>query len=93
MEAARVLVGRFWLATILQGGLIACLDIRARRASFALLTAGTLLLLYSLVLYRSPHWGSYLPDCSVPLLDLAQYLLGLVSLLLAYRVFRAIRPK
>jgi hypothetical protein len=91
MEAAATSVGHFWLASVFLGALVLCLDIYERKASLALLVSGVVLLGWSLILYLGPHWGTYLTDCSVPLLQLSPYVLGLVSVLLAYRVFRTIR--
>jgi hypothetical protein len=53
--------------------------------------AGALLLALGLLLYQSPHWGRYGPDCSYPLLQASQSVAGLMAALAGYRVFRAIR--
>ena len=78
------------MASLLVGGLICCLDIHERKLSWTFLMAGGFLVAWGLVIYQNPEPG-YLPDCSVPLRDFSQYLLGLVSVLLAYRVFKMAR--
>ena len=90
MEAGAASVRNFWLASILVGGLILCLDLYERKVSVPLLVTTGLLLL-GWLLYRTPHWGFYMPSCEPFLLAPVQLVLGLIAALLAYRVFRAIR--
>jgi hypothetical protein len=96
LEAAVASAARHWVASVFLAGLILCLDVHQRKVSLALPIAALLLLAWGFVVYRAPHWqgeGDYAPDCTVPLLQYLQYVLGLTSVLLAYRVFRAIRSK
>jgi hypothetical protein len=75
------------------GALILCLDIYERRLSLVLPLAGWVLLLWGVIVYRHVivETASYRPDCTIPLLDVAQYVLALMSALFGYRVFRAAR--
>jgi hypothetical protein len=83
---------RYWLASLLVVGLILCLDAYERKLSWELLIAGGLSVAWGFVINHNPDPG-YFPDCSVPLRDFSQYLLGLVSVLLGYRVFRVARSR
>jgi hypothetical protein len=91
-HAAAASALRYWLASLFVGGLILCLDAYERKLSWALLIAGGLSVAWGLVIKHNPDPG-YLPDCSVPLRDFSQYLLGLMSVLLGYRAFRAARSR
>ena len=90
-EAGAATVRNFWLASLLVGGLILCLDVCQRRVSVPLLIAAGFHLLLGWLLYRASHWGYHMPSCEPALLLPVQLVLGLVSALLAYRVLRAIR--
>ena len=96
MFSAVTLAARFWLASLLLGGLILCLDLYEKRLSLALPMAGCLVLAWGLIVYRHPAWegafiGGYAPDCTVPLVEMSQYVLGLMSALLGWRIFQAAR--
>ena len=84
---------RFWFASFVLGALILCLDICEHRLSFTLPVAGWLVFSWGTVIYPSAIAGTtgYNADCSVPLQNISQYVLGLMSALFGYRVFRAIR--
>jgi hypothetical protein len=90
-EASAASVRNVWLASLLVGGLILCLDVYQGRVSVPLLIAAGLHLLLGWLLYQTSHWGYHAPSCEPALLLPVQLVLGLVSALLAYRVFRAIR--
>ena len=91
METAADSVRHFWLASTFLGGLILWMDLFRRKASLGLLFATVLLLVLGSLLYRTPHWGLYGPDCSVPVLQASQLVFGLISATLAYRAFRTLR--
>ena len=84
---------RFWSASFFLAALILCLDIYERRLSLVLPLAGWVLLLWGAIVHRHviEQTASYRPDCTIPLLDVAQYVLALMSALFGYRVFRAAR--
>jgi hypothetical protein len=94
LGSAVALAVRFWLASFFLGALILCLDIYERRLSLVLPIAGWVLLLWGVNVYRHAiaQTASYRPDCTIPLLEVAQYVLALMSALFGYRVFRAARP-
>jgi hypothetical protein len=94
MFSAVTLAARFGLASLLLGGLILCLDLYEKRLSLALPMAGWLVLPWGLFVYQHPAWdgaflGGYAPDCTVLLVEMSQYVLGLVSALLGWRIFEA----
>jgi hypothetical protein len=93
LGSAVALSVRFWFASFVLGALILCFDLYERTLSLLLPVAGWLVFLWGAVVYRSVIARStgYLADCSVPLLDSSQYVLGLLSALFGYRVYRAIR--
>jgi hypothetical protein len=92
LDNAAALAHRFWFTSLALGGLTLCLDVCERRLSLTLSLAGWLLLGWGVVVYRYAIPG-YLPDCSVPLLDVSRYVLGLTSLLFGWRVLAVWRPK
>jgi hypothetical protein len=90
VENAAALAQRFWFASIVLAGLIPCLDLWERRVSLALPVAGWLLFSWGLLIYRTPTPG-YLSDCTVPLAEYSQYVLGITSVLLGCRALMAWR--
>ena len=90
VENAAALAQLFWFASIVLGGLILCLDVWERRVSLALPVAGWLLFSWGLLVYRTPT-PNYLPDCTVPLVEYSQYVLGITSVLLGWRGLVALR--
>lgn len=98
LGAAVALSVRFWFTSFVLGALILCLDIYEHRLSFTLPVAGWIVFSWGTVIYPSAIAGTtgYDVDCSVPLLNISQYVLGLISALFGYRVLRAIwsnRPR
>lgn len=96
MFSAATLAARLWLASLLLGGLILCLDLYEKRLSLALLIAVVVISAWGLIVYQQPAWQgqggrNYNPDCTVPLVEVSQYVLGLMSALLAYRIFQTAR--
>ena len=83
---------RFWSASFVLGALILCLDIYEHRLSVALSVASWVVFSWGTVVYPSAiaETTGYDIDCSVPLLDISQYVLGLMSALFGYRVFSVI---
>lgn len=96
MLAAVVLAERFWFASLFLCGLMLFLDMYDKRLSLVLPITGLVVLALALLVYQHTAWhGSgigYAPDCTVPLVEVSQYALGLVSALFAYRVFQAAQP-
>ena len=95
MFSSVTLAARFWLASLLLGGLILCLDLYEKRLSFALPLAGWVVFASGLVIYQHPAWRGgrfgYSSDCTVPIIEVSQYVLALVSALFAYRIFQSLR--
>ena len=92
-EAAAAIVRSYWLASLLVGGLLLCLDAYQRRVSFPLLVAAVLHLLLGWLLHRTPDWSLAGFDCEPWLLPPVQLVLALTLALLAYRIYRTVRPK
>ena len=90
LENATALAQRFRFASIVLGGLILCLDLWERRVSLALPVAGWLLFSWGLLIHRTPT-PRYRPDCTVPLVEYSQYVLGITSVLLGCRILTARR--
>ena len=97
MLAAAALAERFWLASLYLCCLILCIDLYERRLSVVLPIAGWIVFGLAFFVFRHPAWQvwgvGYRPDCTVPLVEVSQYALGLMSALLGYRVFWAARSK
>jgi hypothetical protein len=93
LGSAVTLAVRFWLASFFLGALILCLDIYERRLSIALPLAGWVLLLWGAIVCWQAIAGTtgYSSDCTVPLVELSQYVLGLTSALFGFRAFQAAR--
>ena len=92
IREAVAMSARFWFASFVLGALILCLDIYEHRLSVALPVAGWVVFSWGTLVYPSAIAGTtgYDIDCSVPLLDISQYVLGLMSALFGYRVFSVI---
>ena len=88
LREAVAMSARFWFASFVLGALILC----EHRLSVALPVAGWVVFSWGTVVYPSAiaETTGYDIDCSVPLLEISQYVLGLMSALFGYRVFRAI---
>ena len=85
------MAARFWLASFFLWSFILVFDIYERRLSLVLPLGGWVLFLWGVIVHRQVRAGTtgFRIDCTFPLLDYAQYVLGLMSVLLAYRAYRA----
>ena len=86
---------RFWLASFFLWSFILVFDIYERRLSLVLPLGGWVLFLWGVIVHRQVRVGTtgFRIDCTFALLDYAQYVLGLTSVLFAYRAYRAARSK
>jgi hypothetical protein len=87
------LAARFWLVSLFLWSFILCFDIYERRLSLVLPLGGWVLFLWGVIVLRQVRAGTtgYRTDCTLPLLEYAQYVLGLISVLFGYRAYRAAR--
>jgi hypothetical protein len=87
------LAARFWLVSFFLWSFILCFDIYERRLSLVLPLGGWVLFLWGVIVLRQVRAGTtgYRTDCTHPLLEYAQYVLALMSVLFGYRAYRAAR--
>ena len=92
------MAAHFWLASFFLWSFILLFDIYERRLSLVLPVGGWVLFLWGVIVHRwwvrwvGPAATGYVCiDCKFLLLDYAQYVLGLMSVLFAYRAYRAVR--
>jgi hypothetical protein len=84
---------RFWFTSVALGGLILLLDVCERRLSLATPIAGWLVFSWGLFIFQHPN-TRYCIDCSGPTkVEVSQYVLGLVSVLFAWRLWGAWRTR
>ena len=86
------MAAHFWLASFFLWSFILFFDIYERRLSLVLPVGGWVLFLWGVIVHRWLVGAVYVCiDCKFLLLDYAQYVLGLMSVLFAYRAYRAVR--